>query len=286
MKIFWLLIAACVCLVAAVPIVPSSGVFHSAWYNVLTIASAVFASLRFRAMRKTMNSSLTAAAAIALAGCWIVAVDGAASGLLGPDTQIAVGAPGTTVPSAAGPIAFPLNGADIHRRYTGSAITWPVPRTVVSVSAADVRGNALTITQPSGAAFLSPVLLMQRTAQVAGMTVPVDGFAVPAIRRNVKALLLSHEHISRLRFAMTNGPAVLFAVADAADRTVRGGIGIVPSGAERLIGGLRLRATVENYPAIAIASAPYVPVFLLGCVCLAGGVAATLRARMPLRSKT
>ena len=65
-----------------------------------------------------------------------------------------------------------------------------MPRNVVYVEARDPRGNRLTITQPTGTVFLSPVLLMQHRQTIAGMDLPFDSFNVPAARRVVKAVSL------------------------------------------------------------------------------------------------
>ena len=72
-----------------------------------------------------------------------------------------------------------------------NAIVQEIPRTVVAVKAFDARGNHLTITQPQGAVFLSPVLMMQHEQTISGLRVPFDSFNVPAAQRVVKALLFS-----------------------------------------------------------------------------------------------
>jgi hypothetical protein len=151
----------------------------------------------------------------------------------------------------------------------------------VYVEAADAAGNHLTITQPTNATFLSPVLLMQQSTTIAGMEVQYDTFSVPALRRNIKAVLFSEQQASQLRSnpPITGKPAVLFAVSDNADRVLPGGIGLVASGDRKRIDGLVLGATVGTYPAVVVASAPYLPVFAIGLVLLVAGAVRALLNR-------
>jgi len=269
----WILLCAAVFAVAVQILIPGQPLYHYGWYNVAIVVLVILAALR--------SGRSSTAARVAFTGSAIVAVAGAASGLLGPDTQIVVGAPGTNVQTNAGRIDFPLKADEVRRRYSGASILWPVPRMVVYVGAADARRNGLTVTQPTGAAFLSPVLLMQREARIAGMQVRIDSFAVPALRRSVKAVLFTPQQVARLRIHGQRGDsaAVLFAVSDAADRVVPNGIGIVASGAAGTIDGIRLHASVQSYPAIAVASAPYLPLFAAGIALLAGGGVAALKTR-------
>ncbi len=77
------------------------------------------------------------------------------------------------------------------------------------------------------------------------------------------------------------GPAILFAVADNSDRTVANGFGIAAPGVEKIVGGLRLTGTLGTYPAIVVASAPYLPLLLLGLL-----LCVVAAARIPFRSRT
>jgi hypothetical protein len=65
---------------------------------------------------------------------------------------------------------------------------------------------------------------------------------------------------------------VLFAVSDNADRVLPHGIGLVPSGDRKLIAGLLLGGNVGAYPAIVVASAPYLPLFIAGIIVFIAGV--------------
>lgn len=275
----WILLVCAIGMVVAQIVYPGQPVYHTGWYNALDIALLVVAALQPRKR-----------SAIALFGCAIVVFSGVAAGLMGPDTQVVVGAPGAATRSAevGGQFVFPLakSGAPVMlerggsstsigsgRRYSGGFMMWQTPRTVVYVDASDAAGNHLTITQPTNASFLSPVLLMQQSTNIAGMDVQYDTFSVPALRRNVKAVLFSKEQAAQLRSNTESGkPAVLFAVSDNADRVLPGGIALVPSGDRKRIDGLVLGGEVGTYPAVVVAAAPYLPVFAIGIAIVLAGI--------------
>ena len=278
-------------MVVAQDAAPGQAVYNYGWYNAIDIALLILAALQLRGRSKPGQ-------VVATFGAAIVVLTGVASGLMGPDTQTVIGAPGASVRNddAGGFFVFPLaqsnapvllqrgnSGVTIGngRRYSGGFVMWQQPRTVVYIDVADAKGNHLTITQPTNASFLSPVLLMEQSTTIAGMNVNYDTFSVPALRRNVKAVLFTQQQAALLR---SNPPivgkaAVLFAVSDNADRQISNGIGLVPSGDRRVIGGLLLGAMVGTYPAIVLASAPYLPVMILGFVVLVGGVVLSARRK-------
>jgi hypothetical protein len=290
---FWLLVAAAAGMTVAQEVFPGSSVFHAGWYNALNVALVVAALLQRR--KNTL----------ALFGAAIVVLSGVAAGLMGPDTHAVVGSPGATVTDEqiGSAFGFPLAQPDVdpqavtvtlrsgsslvaigaHRRYWGGLILWQTPRVSVWVTAADAAGNRLTITQPTNGTFLSPVLSMQQSSVIGGMNVRYDSFAVPAERRTVKAVLFDAQQASSLgpQSPPNGGPAVLFAVADRNDHPVPGGIGIVASGAQRKIGGLILGAQAGSYPAVVVASAPYLPALIVGLLLLLAAP-----ARTAFRSKT
>ncbi len=291
---FWLFAGCAVAMVAAQVVYPGQAVYHYGWYNAIDAGLFVVAVAGVR-------KRATSASIVAAFGCAAVVFAGVASGLMGPDTQTVVGAPGARVHNddVNGSLVFPLaqSNAPIElqsgrgavsiaggRRYTGSFVLWRVPRKVVYVDAADSAGNHLTVTQPTNASFLSPVLLMQQSTTIAGMDVRFDTFSVPASGRSVKAVLFSSQQAEQLRAdpPIVGKPAVLFAVSDANDRIVRGGIALAASGQQKRIGDLLLRGTVGTYPAVVVASAPYLPVFAAGLLALAAGAL----VRIPYRSKT
>lgn len=281
---FWLLLLCAIGMVVAQDVIPGQPIYHYGWYNALDIAFLILAALQ---LRGRANTGLV----VATFGAAIVVFTGVASGLMGPDTQTVVGAPGASVRNddVGGAFVFPLAQSNAPivlqrgnsvttigsgRRYTAGFVFWEDPRTVVNIDVADAKGNHLTITQPTNASFLSPVLLMQQSTTIAGMGVRFDTFSVPAVRRNVKAVLFTEQQAAQLRTnpPLIGKPAVLFAVADNLDRTLPNGIGIVASGERKRIDDLLLRATVTTYPAIVVGSAPYLPVLVIGLIVVIGGV--------------
>jgi hypothetical protein len=291
---FWLLLLCAAGMVAAQDAVPGLPLYHYGWWNGIDIAFFVLAAMQLRTLRKTGGERFSGLLA-ALFGAAIVVLTGVASGLMGPDTHTIVGAPGQSVRSddMSGSFLFPLQGTAIQlqrgnsvitidggRRYTGGFILWQEPRTVVSVEAADARGNHLTITQPTNASFLSPVLLMQQSTTIAGMDVRFDTFSVPALQRIVKAVLFDPQQAAQLHSDVpaSGKAAVLFAVSDNADRVLPHGIALVVSGERKTIAGLQLQGTAGTYPAIVLASAPYLPIMAVGFVLVLIGA---FRSRSP-----
>jgi hypothetical protein len=294
---FWLLLVCAAGMAVAQDAYPGSPAYHYGWYNALSIALFLLAAWQLRALRKTQPHAVGSLTIAAFGGA-IIVFAGAASGLMGPDTHTVVGAPGATVrdDDSGGLFTFPLNGNTVEftsgrgstriaggRRYSGAFVFWQQPRTVLAVNAGDARGNHLTITQPTNASFLSPVLLLEQHTTIDGMDVAFDSFSVPAASRNVKAVLFNEQQAAQLHTnpPIIGRPAILFAVADSHDQVLKNGIGIVPPGTPKLIGDLTLSASLVTYPAIVVASAPYWPVLVLGAIVLIfGGVrAATARGR-------
>jgi hypothetical protein len=263
-------------------VVPDRAVYHAGWYNIVIAACAVWAVASTRRMP------------LIAFGVGAIAFAGIASGLLGPDTRTVVGAPDTSVrvDEAGGTLAFPAPQADPHvmlqsgssaqpigaRRYTASALLRSVPRTVVAVDVSDARGAHLTITQPTGSAFLSPVLLMQNTQTIAGFDLPYDVFAVPASHRIVKAVLFSSAQAASMpALAATHSPVVLFDLEDDTGVSIPGGIGVAPDGRSITLGGLRLRPRVLTYPAVEVTSIPDLAVVGAGLLAIFIGVLLTRR---------
>ena len=284
-------------MVIAQDVYPGADVYHYGWYNAIDVALFVLAAVQLRPLRAKKPAAFPAFAAAAFGGA-IVVFSGVSSGLMGADTHTVIGAPGASVRDGdiGGSFVFPLTGTAVAlqrgnstvtlssgRRYTGGFVLWEQPRTVVHVDAADPRGGHLTITQPTNASFLSPVLLMQQTTVISGMNVRVDSFSVPAAQRNVKAVLFTEQQAAQLHTdpPIVGEPAVLFAVADFKDRVLPGGIGIAQPGVQKLVGGLRLTPTIETYPAIVVASAPYWPILLLGLLVIALAVVRLPKKREP-----
>jgi hypothetical protein len=266
-------------------VVPDRAVYHAGWYNVAIAAFAVWAIVSARR------------APLIAFGVGAIAFAGIASGLLGPDTRTVIGAPDTSVrvDEAGGTLAFPLAQADPAvtlvrgrraqpigaRRYTATALLRSVPRTVVAIDAFDTRGAHLTITQPTGSAFLSPVLLMQDSQPIAGLTVPFDSFAVPAAHRIVKAVVLSAAQLASMpNTTSAKGPAVIFDVEDETGASIPHAIGIASDGQLVELAGLRLRPRVLTYPAVEVISIPDLAVVGAGLLAILIGVLLT-RKRVP-----
>lgn len=274
--------------VAAQIFVPDRSLFHTGWYNVALAALAMWAILGLR--RRPLIAFGIAAIAFA----------GIASGLLGPDVHTVVGAPGASVrvDDVGGSLVFPLAQSDAAsvllergsraqpiggRRYTATALLQRVPRSVVAIDASDPHGAHLTITQPTGSAFLSPVLLMESTQNIDGLNLPYDSFAVPAAHRIVKAVLFSQAQAASLpALASASGPVVLFDLEDDTGVSIPHGIGLAQSGGAVVLGGLRLRPTVLTYPAIEVIAIPDLWVVAAGSLAIVLGVLLGVRsARQP-----
>lgn len=262
--------------------VPGRPLYHAGWYNVALAALAVWAI-----------ASLRRAPLIAF-GVGAIAFAGIASGLLGPDARTVIGAPGTSVAvdEAGGTLVFPLTQAhsavmlERHNdaqpigawRYTATALLRSTPRSVLAVEAFDRRGAHLTITQPTGSAFLSPVLLMENTQTIAGLALPYDTFAVPAAHRIVKAVLFSEEQAASMpALSALHGPVVLFDVEDETGASLPHGIGVAPDARRVLLGGVALQARVLSYPAIEVVSIPDLAVVAAGLLAIFIGVLLTRR---------
>lgn len=278
--------------------VPGRDVYHAGWFNVCSIALGVVAiALARPALARARSNAARGAIAATALGAAIAALAVAASGLLAPDSRTVVGAPGqrVRVDDLGGSLFFPQAGAATQSpvandvffdrtgrtpaaignrgRYVGAFVLRPQPRTVVFIDARDRRGASLTVTQPSGAVFLSPVLLMQQHQTIAGFDVPYDSFAVPAAHRLVRAVLFTPQQAAMMPGLEGGaGPAVLFAVDDENDRPLPRGIDAARSGATVGIDGLLLRALVVEFPAVDIVSIPPLPAVLASIVLILGGL--------------
>jgi hypothetical protein len=281
-------------------VLPGRSIYHAGWYNVSVAALAIVALVAGRRLLRRLPDARLRFAVIAMtAGAAIVALAGVASGLLAPDDQTFIGAPGQQLRvESLGVLDFPLastesaeSGAVTLERplhgavkigetpyYAGNFVVRATPRDVAYVEARDLRGNRLTVTQPSGSVFLSPVLLMQRRQTIAGMDLPYDSFSVPAAQRVVKAVMFSAAQAAMLLRggAALGEPAVLFAVDDENQRPVANAIALSPGGRAVRAGGLMLRGEVIAYPAIAVAATPNLVATAFGTLLVLSGLVATI----------
>jgi hypothetical protein len=297
-------LAAALVLVAAVGlevVLPGRDVYHAGWYNVLLSALVVVAiAASRREFRKARTLRVRLAVVAVAFGAGVSGFAGVASGLLAPDNRTVIGAPGERVrlDELDGALTFPLasagstNAAPVvlerpHRapmtigaRWSdaGSFILHTTLRDVVYVEARDSQGGRLTVTQPAGTAFLSPVLLMEQRQMLVGMNLPYDSFNVPAARRVVKVILFSPAEAAMLLHGAggIGEPVVLFAVDDENDRLLPHAIALGRSGRAVRAGGLLLRATVTTYPAVEVVAAPTLVVVAIGTLIVLAGVVTLL----------
>jgi len=287
------LLAGCVAIALAVLLElvwPGQPIYQYGWYNALLATAFVVCAIRARALAR--EGAAPALALLTLvAGTAALTIAGVANGLFAPDPQVVIGSPGASVrvDDLRGSLTFPLASADpvvrLDRngspteigasgfRIAAAFALSQVRRQVLAVDVTDARGAHLTVTQPNGSAFLSPVLTMPTEQNIAGMMLPFDTFAVPAAHRVVKVVLFDRRHAAMLKTLPPDGAggAVLFSVADEDDRAVAHGIGLVPDGATVALGGLRLKGLAISYPAVRIAAVPVPLVLALGVLLLLGG---------------
>lgn len=276
---------------------PGRPAYHAGWYNVAlsALAIVVIAGARKRWKGAQSLRSRLAIAAVAF-GATATGLAGVANGLFAPDDREIVGAPGERVAvEDLGALSFPLPGEDrsaptvvtLERplrapleiggrpRNAGSFILRALPRDVVEVEVRDSQGERLTVTQPSGAVFLSPVLLMQQRQTIAGMDLPFDSFNVPAARRVVKAILFDPAQAAVVLHdpSAVGQSAVLFAVDDENDRPLPHAIALSAGGRAVRSGDLWLRADVMSYPEIEVVATPNLSVVTVGTALVIAGLA-------------
>lgn len=276
--------------------VPGRALYHAGWYNVTIVALAVVAvAIGRKRFQTTRNPRFRLALIALLCGTASTALAGAASGLFGPDNQTIIGAPGQRVPiEGLGVLIFGLGAKELAGgtavtlerpsrqplsvgeapRYAGNFILRSVPRSVAYVEAWDHRGSRLTITQPTGPTFLSPVLLMEHRQNLAGLDLPYDSFNVPALRRVVKAVAFDPaESALLLRGRVRPGDAaVLFAVDDENGRLLPHAIGLSYGGGRVAVGDLLLRARIATFPAVEVFSSPNLSVTVIGVLIVIGAI--------------
>lgn len=300
----WVVAATCTA-VFVEEILPQRTIYHAGWYNVMLFALEVLIFVQARGLFRG-SGGWRAGSIVAIAiGAGIIGFAGIANGLFAADPQRVVGAPGQEIAVAdlGSDLLFPrLNeaaGSDAPEllrrggsfvpidatRYLSSYVLRPVPRTVARIEARDLTGAHLTITQPEGSVFLSPVLMMQQTQNISGLMLPYDSFTLPAAHRIVKAVLFSAQQIAALR-GVTGPPsaAVLFAVDDDADRPLPHSIRLARNGETVRDDGVYLRADVESYPAVDVIAIPSIIACAFGAALITLGAAFAWRARTPSRS--
>lgn len=290
---------AAIVLVAAQDIVPAWAGFHTWQYASALALGAIAIGAYANGARKGEDGPIGARLVIAMIGALVIVAAGIASGLLGPDTELVVRAPGTVapLPDVGAAAFFPVadteaiargdarvalrrRGASAleigpgERRYVGSAMLELSPQIAAYVEARDARGQRLTITQPTNPAFLSPVLLFTQQVPLAGKLLPADTFATPSLHRQIKAFYFAKGvgQAAVAHGASAGEASVLFAVDDDNGRLIAGGIGFAPAGKLVELGGLRLRATLGTYPALTVSAVPDPLALVSGGLLFFGGV--------------
>jgi hypothetical protein len=275
---------------------PGRPAYHAGWYNLALTALAILVVVNGRKQWKAARNPRSRLAILAVAfGAAAAGLAGVANGLFAPDNRDIVGAPGERVRvEELGTLAFPLAGEDrtapvvvmlertLHAplgigaraRNAGSFILRAVPRDVVDVEVRDLLGNRLTVTQPNGSVFLSPVLLMQARQTIDGMDLPFDSFNIPAARRVVKAILFTPAEAAVVLHdpGAVGQAAVLFAVDDESERPLPHAIALSAGGAAVHAGDLWLRGEVTSYPEIEVIAIPNVAVVAIGTLLVLGGL--------------
>jgi hypothetical protein len=256
--------------------------FHTWQYATALILAAVAVTGYAWSARSGADGERGIRSVVPAVGAVIVIAAGIASGLLGPDSETIVRAPGTVAPlpdvGAAG--FFPIAGPDAivrgdaaitirrrdgtsmdvsrgERRFIGTTALELAPAIAAYVEARDAHGGRLTITQPTNSAFLSPVLLFPERVTIAGRSLPADAFATPALHRRIKAFYFSKDAVAAAQHGTNGKEAVLLAVDDEAGRLEPNGIGFVSSGDDATIGGLRFHVAVGTFPGLVISAVPY-----------------------------
>ena len=262
---------------------PDAAFIHATWWILTIVAAALLGSINIvRALRSVPTRRRTTAALLMLAATLVVGAAAFSNSLFAPDPRTIVAVPGAQVvlPELGATLVFPdleRRGAHVylergtsrtpvscrHGLYSGATLLRCQERTVVAVSADTLAGAHLTITQPTGSTFLSPVLLMQHTQEIAGFNLPFDSFALPAVHRNVKVVLFTAAQAALLRGGSPHR-TVLFAVDDTLGRTLAHSLGLAANGLRTRVADLSLQPRIHRYPAIVVLAVPSLPVVGVG----------------------
>ena len=290
--------AIAIALVLAQIVSPQSALYHT-WQYALALTIALVVVLAYaNGARRGGDGTTGKRLAIAMLGAAIVDVAGLAAGLLGPDTATLIGTPGTVAPMPAlGAAAFfaPADAAVLARggagvvlrrknapeialaggarRILGESTLYLEQRPAAFVEAWDERGHHLTITQPNNTSFLSPVLLFRERQRIGRLDIPFDTFATPALHRVIRALYFTPSDLADFRHDVADRthPALVLTEADDAGKPL--GITLAASGKDVVLGGVRVRATIGEYPALAVASSPPPWALIAGIVLFVAGLA-------------
>lgn len=144
------------------------------------------------------------------------------------------------------------------RSYVFDAARWPAA--YVTAASSDRIGQ--TVTQPQGAAFVSPVLLFP---DVDSDGLPVDTFSVPALHRDV--------HVKYYPGLPSRGidiPFVQLQVDEENGGTIFSGVSV--SGRRLHAGGMELAFALGSYPVVTVAPVPDAFMTLAGACMIGAGL--------------
>ncbi len=296
---------ACVLLVLAQYAVPAWPGFHSWQYAAVLVAGAAAIGRYALSARTGADGERGTRLTVTMLGALVITAAGLASGLLGPDTETVSSAPGTVapLPDVGAAAFFPIadataiargdvhvrlrrrNGFDIDigprgYRYIGTTALTTQAHVVAYIEARDRRNQHLTVTQPTNAAFLSPVLFFTGRVTIANQELPSDAFAIPALHRQIKAFYFAKD-AAKHKVGGAAQPAVLFAADDDAGRLLPGAIGFAQSGQALWLAGVRLRPTLGTYPVLLVSAVPVPLAVGLGAILVIAGLGYAWRAPRP-----
>jgi hypothetical protein len=278
---------------------PGLAVYHT-WYYACIIALALIVMLPYAGRaRRGADGAIGRVLLLALAGAAVVGGAGIAASLLGPDTAIVDGTPGTVVPmpslraagffAAADPASIAGGSSSIvirrrgapeitvgpgEHRLLGESMLSLVPARAAYVDAYDAHGAHLTLTQPADTGFLSPVLLFHEHQQIGANEIPLDTFATPALHRVFRALAFTPEELAKFRHT-TPAPGdrttrVVITAADDAERPL--GIVMAAATGPTTIAGVTLHVTVGTYPSLQVAAVPPLWALIVGTLAFLAGI--------------
>ena len=160
------------------------------------------------------------------------------------------------------------------------------PHLVATIEAWGMGGDRLTITQPLGSRFLSPMLTFPSTMEVAGFPLASDLFAIPARGRTVRAFLVTSTLMRDSRIARMSGgrAGVLWVVEDRGGRGLAHGIGFAADGSPTRLADVVLMPHLGLFPALRVASVPEPLPMIIGLTAyVMGGATLAYRRRFPPR---
>ncbi len=266
------------------PLAQSNFVHTETYASVLIVAIWILVQRVVGQVKAGAAAQAPREESVALSGAALACIAALLCCLLAPEAVERVGSPGSTVrlTGTQADLRFPLsavmqvqldfpNGRDLGidagiPRIVGDQMFSLQPHPAATIEARLADGAPLTITQPFGPRFLSPILLFPKTTTIAGLSLPADTFALPARERTVRAFFLGPTQLHDPRIARLNAgrTGLLLVMDDPHGNPVPRGIAFVPGGTPVLLDGVLMSASVASYPSVIIASLPAPLPMLIG----------------------